>query len=238
MKDLYACVLAVFALALAPILHGSEAPTVNKAAEGETQLPSADAEKALGDLAKRFKDNPLIKAHLITESEDLMLGTRKDEGELLLDRSGRVLQKFSKPKVKMRLLNGSQLHEYAASRKLDMVKDFSKAPSALKLLQAAVTVDVKGLAELFDISVFSKGTDLRLVFLPKAGGKNPLAYQYIQSRIGAKDLFFNEIEYRPDSGKIVERYSDIKAVDKFKDDDFAMPTGVQQQVDFVTEDAK
>ena len=222
------------ALATVPVVRGSDAPVPNKALEGETLLAAADAEKALTDLATRFKASPLVKAHLITESEDLMLGTRKDEGDFLLDRSGRVLQKFSKPKVKIRLLDGSQLHEYAASRKMDMVKDFSKAPDALKLLQAAVTVNVKALGQLFDISVFSKGKDLRLVFLPKAGGKNPLAYQYIQATIGEKELFFNQIEYMPDSGKIVEHYTDIAAVEKFKDDDFAMPASVQK-VYFVTD---
>jgi hypothetical protein len=211
------CHLVVVVALAATRLHANEAPSVNKPLDGEAQLQGNDIDKALGELAKRFKDNPNVKAHLITEADDLMLGTRKDEGEFLLDRSGRVLQKYSKPKVKLRLLDGSQLHEYAASRKMDMVKDFSKAPKALKLLQAAVTVDLKELGQLFDISVYSKGADMRLVLLPKAGAKNPLAYQYIQARVGDKDLFFNEIEYMPDSGKIVERYSEITAVPKFTD---------------------
>lgn len=218
----------------------SDAASVNKALDGEAQLQGGDADKALTELAQRFKDNPNVKAHVVTEAEDLMLGTRKDEGEFLLDRAGRVLQKYTKPKMKLRLLEGAQFHEYAASRKLDLVKDFSKAPKALKLLQAAVTVDVKELGQLFDISVYSKGPGMRLVLLPKVGAKNPLAYQYIQARVGEKDLFFSEIEYMPDSGKIVEHYSEITAVAKFNDDDFNLhlPDGVVPKVEMISSDDK
>ena len=229
-------VAAVFRCAAA------ETADLNKPAEGETRLQGSDADKALEGLAERFKANPRVKAHLASEAEDLV-GVKKDEGEFLLDRGGRVLQKFGGLKPKLRLLTGTELHEYSASRKTDFIKDFAKAPNALKLLKSAVTVDLKELTQLFEINVYSKpaktdGVDLRLVLLPRQAGNNPLAYQYIQARIGPKEPFFNEIEYMPDSGKIVERYSNMETVAAFADSDFAPPEGVKKEIDLVEGDGK
>ena len=228
------------ALATLCVFASAETVDVNKPLEGETHLQGADAEKALNELAQRFKDNPRVKAHLVRESEDLA-GTRKDTGDLLLDRNGRVLQKFGGPKAKMVLLSGTELHEYSASRKTEYVKDFSKAPDSLKLLKSAVTVDLKELAQLFDIAAYTRADgSMRIVFVPRADAKNPLGYQYIQARIGSKELFFNEIEYMPDSGKIVERYSDIQPVAKFEDNDFVLtlPADVKQKVEQVSAEGK
>jgi outer membrane lipoprotein-sorting protein len=210
---------------------------------GETQLSADDAAKTLEALAERFKSNPRVKAHVTVEVED-MLGPRKEEGEMLLDRSGRLLEKFTKPGLKVKLFDAMKLHEYAGKRKIDYVKDFSKAPNLLKLIQAIITADIKELNSFFNITVFSRtenGTGFRLVLTHKSVDKNTLKYKFIEGRISEKGLFFDMIQYAPDAGdKIVERYTDIQAVEAFKDDDFKLnlPEDATSKVEVVSTDDK
>jgi hypothetical protein len=205
---------------------------------GETLLTSAESEKLLVDLPA-FKQKSPLKAKIVTEVDDL-LGARKEEGELLLDRSGRVLRKFTKPSLKVWLLNGSQIQEYAANRKMLYIKDFKNAPKTLKLIQAAFTGDVKELKELFDIHIFKSAKDnqtvYRFVLLKKAASDNALLYKRIQATIAENAPFFHEIDYLPESGDhTVERYVDIAVVDRLNDADFALdvPADVQRKTELI-----
>ena len=193
---------------------------------GETMLAPAEAEKLLAELPA-FKDPQPIKAHIKTEVADELMGARVEEGELLLDRPARVLRKFTKPSVKIWLLDGTLLSEYGAKTKKLYVKDFSQAPRALKLIQAAFTGDLKTLKELFDVCIFKGSTDgqalYRFVLTRKGGGDSPALYKRIQARLYEKGLFFHEIEYVPESGdRVLERYTEIAAVAKPADKDFVL----------------
>jgi len=217
-------------------LHAEELKTE----PGETLLSAPDAEHALADLAATFKENPCIKGRISTEVDDLLSGKRVDEGELLLDRSGRVLRKFTKPSAKVWLLEGTQLQEYVPRRKTLFVKDLVQAPKALKLLRAAATVDMKPLEAIFDIHVFRSEKDgkaeFRVVLSKKEDADIPMSYKRITARIADKALFFREISYLPDSGDhMVERYTEIQSVNKPKDEDFALdlPVDVKRQVDTI-----
>lgn len=210
----------------------------------EVALSSSETEKCLAELAEKFKATPFIKARMVVEIDDL-LGTRSEEGEMLLDHSGRILRKFTKPSLKIMLLNGAQLQEYSASRQTLYVKDFSKASKALKLLRAAATLDVKALEDLFDIQVL-RGTHpkgeryCRFILTKKNSGDHPLLYKRIQARILENGLFFDEIEYQPESGdRVVERYLDIQAVPKLQDDDFTLklPVDVHRKTEMIGEDS-
>ncbi len=220
--------LLAFAFSSAPAAEESD-PALNPE-KGETLLNAAAAEKVLQALAERFKKNPSLRARIVTEVNDELLGKRTEEGELLLDRPGRVLRKFTKPSAKFWLLDGTLLQEYLVKSKKLYVKDFSKAPRALKLLQAAVTVDAPLLGEHFDIHVFEAATEgenkeraQRLVLTQQPGAKVGLPYRRIQARIAAAGLFFQEIEYVPEGGEVtLERYVDIKSVARPADGDFAL----------------
>ena len=123
-------VLAVFALSCNltfSSLHAADEPAPS-ALPGEALLSPADAEKILHELPA-FKDPKPIKARIKTEVDDL-LGARTDEGDLLLDRPARVLRRFTKPSLKIWLLDGTQIQEYASRTKTLYVKDFAKAPRA------------------------------------------------------------------------------------------------------------
>jgi hypothetical protein len=193
---------------------------------GETLLTAAETEKILAELSA-FKDPHPLKAHIRTETADELLGARIEEGELLLDRPARVLRKFTKPSVKIWLLDGAKLSEYGAKSKKLYVKDFSQAPRALKLIQAAFTGDLTTLKELFDVYAFkgSSGgqTIFRFVLNRKSGGDSPALYKRIQARLYEKGLFFHEIEYLPESGdRVLERYTEIESVGKPADKDFVL----------------
>lgn len=233
------CAIGVLALAVWSGLARAEAPAAEK---GETLLAPADAEKVLAELAARFKAAPALKARIVTEMEDLV-GTRKEEGELLLDRPGRMLRKFSKPSARVQALIDDRFVEYLPALKKLAVKDFSRAPHALQLVQAAFTVDAKALSEMFSLAVFEKTTPeghaYRLVLTKKPEVKRAL-YSSIQARIAPKEIFFHEIEYYPEGGeKIVERYLDIQPVAKPIAADFAIdvPADVARQTDIVNDES-
>lgn len=235
-------ILKFMSLLLAPVLcaafsAAAAAHEKLKPLAGETLLTAEDADKLFSELPA-FKNKGCLKAGIVTEVDDL-LGARKEEGELLLDHGGRVLRKFTKPSLKVWLLNGAQIQEYAASRKMLYIKDFKQAPKALKLIQAAFTGDVKSLSELFDIHVF-RGTasppGYRFVLLKKAGSENTLLYKRIEARLLADALFFHEIEYLPESGdRTVERYLNIAPVATPDDTDFKLevPADVQRKTEVV-----
>ena len=207
---------------------------------GETLLPDTDAEKVLSEITATFVSNPYIKARIVTEVDDLLAGIRKDEGELLLDRAGRVMRKFTKPALKVWLLNESQIQEYSARRKTVYIKDLSKAPKTLKLLQAAATGDVKGLGEIFALHVFRSEKDgqanFRLLLSKKLANESPVSYKHIQARILQKGLFFHEIEYVPEAGDhMIERYMGIESVTKPRDEEFTLdvPADVTRKIDVI-----
>jgi hypothetical protein len=204
---------------------------------GETLLSAADADKLLTELLV-FKDKSSLKAQIVTEVDDL-LGARKEEGELLLDRSGRVLRKFTKPSLKVWLLDGTQIQEFSANRKMLYIKDFKQAPKALKLIQAAFTGNVKELNELFDLHVFRSSKEnqnsYRFLLLKKANA-DALLYKRIEAQVLESGLFFHQIEYLPESGdKTVERYLNIAATPMPSDRDFALevPEGVQRKTELI-----
>lgn len=215
--------LFVLCLSARVVAADSDVP---QALAGETMLAPADAEKLLSELPA-FKDPQPIKAHIKTEVADELMGARVEEGELLLDRPARVLRRFTKPSVKIWLLDGTLLSEYGAKTKKLYVKDFSQAPRALKLIQAAFTGDLKTLKELFDVFIFKGSADgqalYRFVLTRKGGTDSPALYKRIQARLYEKGLFFHEIEYVPESGdRVLERYTEIAAVAKPADKDFVL----------------
>lgn len=203
---------------------------------GETLLTAAEAEELLAALPV-FKSKECLKARIVCEREDL-LGVRREEGELLLDRPVRILRKFPKPPPKFWLLQGTELREYAPANNALYVKDFSAAPRKLKLVQAAYTGDVRVLQELFRLSVFRRGAGsqddpaaYRFVLTRRAGSSNSLDCESMQARVSEKALFFHEIEYMPRKGKrLLERYNDITVVPRPSDKEFLdmveLPAGV------------
>lgn len=213
-------------LMISSLAYSAETDGPPQPLAGETQLSPADAEKILAELSA-FKDPKPIKAHIRTEVADELLGARVEEGELLLDRPARVLRKFTKPSLKIWMLDGANLSEYGAKSKKLYIKDFSQAPRALKLIQAAFTGDLKTLKELFDVFAF-KGeaggqTVFRFVLNKKSGSDSPALYKRIQARLYEQGLFFHEIEYIPESGdRVLERYTEIAAVPKPSDKDFTL----------------
>ncbi len=224
-----------FLLLLSPLSYAAETDGPPQPLAGETQLTGAELEKILAE-HPAFKDPKPLKAHIKTEVADELLGARVEEGELLLDRPARVLRKFTKPSVKIWLLDGAQLSEYGAKTKKLYVKDFSKAPRALKLIQAAFTGDVTALKEVFDVYAFKGTSGYRFVLNRKSGGDSPALYKRIQARLEEKGLFFNEIEYLPESGdRVIERYTAIEAVAKPSDKDFALdvPADVDKKVEVI-----
>jgi len=199
----------VMFVAVAAIHAGEPAPL-----EGETKLEAAEVDRALSDLPA-FKNPQPLKAKMVAETEDFV-GTRKEEGELLLSPPSQILRTFTKPKPKTWLLNGTLLQVYIPARKQLYVTDFSDAPKTLKRIQNAFTGDLKSLRELFAISVFSSagGKAYRFVLVP-AKGESAVGYKRIQAKLAADALFFHEITYEPDSGdKVTEKYSAIEAVAK------------------------
>ena len=206
------------------------------AADKDVELSGAEKQRALTELPV-FKNKGPITARIICEVDDL-LGARKDEGELLLDRSGRVLRKFTRPSLKIWLLSGSQIQEYAAARKTVYVKDFSQAPNVLKLIQSAFTGDLKGLESMFELQVFRGGAEnapsYRFVMTRKASVENAQLYKRIELLAHENALFFHQIEYTPESGdKTTERYLDIKAAETISDKDFTLdlPQDIQRKTE-------
>jgi outer membrane lipoprotein-sorting protein len=213
-----------------------------KPAAGEKHLDAAAADKLLLSLSEHFKTQSSIKAKIVTETEDWE-GKRKQEGELLLDRPNRVMRKFTKPNLTIFVLNESYVQDYSQKRKTLLTKECSKAPKLLSLFQAAVTLDFKILSTLFTFTIFESEKEgiksYRFVLIPRKDSKQSIPYKLIQARIVDKALFFHEIEYQPDSGDIsVEKYSDIQAVPKPKEDAFVfeVPHDAKRKVEVMTDE--
>jgi outer membrane lipoprotein-sorting protein len=210
-----------------------------KPLDGETRVSAADAEKLLTELPA-FKNQKALRGKILAETEDL-LGTRKSQGELLIDPPGRVLRNFTKPTPSVWLLNGTLLQEYLPARKTVLMTDFSAAPKSLKRIQCAFTGDLNGLSDLFDITVFAKGEgaarEYRFVLLPAAAGSG-FSYKRIEARLMAGALFFHQITSEPDSGNtVVESYSEIEIVGKPDATEFELklPDDVTRKVDKVSD---
>jgi len=207
---------------------------------GETALSTEEAAKILLTLPA-FKTRHAIKARIMTEVDDL-LGARVEEGTLLLDPPTSCLRKFTKPTLKVWLLNGNQIQEYTPASKKVYVKDFANAPEILRMLQAAVSGDLKTLGETFQIAVFrgtgEKGIAYRFVLTRDPENKKSSGgYKLIQARILESAPFYHEIQYVPESGdKVVERYLDIEVVAKPAEAEFNLdlPPDVARKVDVVT----
>ncbi len=214
---------------------GEAAPVLSAQAD-ERELTGDEAALVLGQIAENFKAHPHVKAHIRTEIDDL-LGKRVEEGELLLSRPGEILRQFNRPTKKTWLLSGVQLQEYSARHKIVRIKDFSKAPAALALVQAAVTLEVKVLQAHFAIHVFvntAQPKNLRLLLTKKTDGSALLAYKRIQVRLNLDQPLYSEIEYVPESGdRMVEYYTDIQVVPPPQAADFTLtlPPGTEQKID-------
>ncbi|MCY3020816.1 MAG: hypothetical protein NTW87_17505 [Planctomycetota bacterium] len=240
-------ILALLAAAVWLGRAGAAAEDAPAPEAGETLLSAADAEKVIAEM-RAFKATGCIKARIVTEVDDL-LGVRKEEGELLLDRPTRVLRKFTRPAAKFWLLDGSQLQEYAPRKNVLYVKDFTLAPRKLKLIKAAFTGDMKTLQELFKVWVFrrpggEKGpAAYRFVLTKGDDAASPLDYKRIQARLLENALFFHEFEFLPrDGDRTVERYSDIVAAAKPSEEEFAaavaLPAGVKRETLAVDRDGE
>jgi hypothetical protein len=211
---------------------------------GETLLGPDEVQKLLTELPA-FKSRECLKARIVSETDDL-LGTRTVEGELLLDRPSRMLRKFTKPTFTFWLLDSKQVREYAPASKQLLVKDFAGAPRKWQLVEAAFQGDVKTLQSHFDVFVFRKPGETgqpalyRFVLNLKAGPGNPASHRCIQGRLFENGLFFHELLYVPrDGNATLDRYSEIAAIPKPTDAEFAaavaLPDGVEVKKERVDE---
>jgi len=183
-------------------------------------------EKVLAELPA-FKNQGCIKARIVSEWEDL-LGPRKSEGELLLDRPTRILRKFTRPKYSLWLMDGALLKEYLPANNALHVKDFTAAPRKLKLVRALFSADIKALRETFSVWVFRRegaGKDqpacYRFVLITKPGTEKTLGCKSMQARAYADGLFIHEFRFVPEKGDpTLERYFDLAVVPKPADKDF------------------
>ncbi len=208
------------------------------AAQDETSLAPAEADVILATLPA-FTNTVPVTARIETEVDDL-LGKRVEKGELLLQRPQRMLRKFTAPALKLWLLDGAQIQEYAAKSNTLYVKDFSQAPRALKLIQAACTGDLKALQGVFDVATFRGTQDgkvaYRFVLTRKADAEHSAPYKRIEARLMSDAPFFHQIEYEPEDGdKIVERYSRIALAPAVSERDFtlALPADVKRKQESV-----
>ena len=254
-SDVWVFLILVSFIAALSKVAAVESPPL--AENGETLLAKAEADQVIAEMSERFKANPCLKARIAAEIDDL-IGTRKMEGELLLDRPSRCFRKFIKPSLIMQVLNGSRLQEYTPKTKKLFITDFSRAPQALKVAQAAFTADLQVLNAFFTVHVFaapeqtSPVSDRRYrILLTKPASeltttettkpKLPFPYNRIQARIASCDLFFNEIAYFPEDGHpIVERYFDIQPIKKPTDEAFTVeiPADIVPQVRILDKENK
>ncbi|MFH0939066.1 MAG: hypothetical protein V1899_07280 [Planctomycetota bacterium] len=240
-------ILLVLVGLVAVLATAAEAPPPAK--KGETLLTKVESDQVIAEISERFKANPCLKARIVAEIDDLA-GTRKMEGELLLDRPSRCFRKFTKPSMFLQALNGSRLQEYAPKTKKLFVTDFSQAPQVLKVVQAAFTADLQALSKFFAVYVFATpdpasqtgGRCYRVLLMKPAPEltatnpaktKLPFPYSRIQARIASRDIFFREIAYFPEDGiPTTEHYSDIQPIEKPADEAFTVkvPADVTPQV--------
>ena len=202
--------------------------------EGEALLAEADAKTALTEMADTFKKTPAFKAKIVSEMDDDLMGKTKKEGELIMQRPGTVLRKFAKPAAAL-MVEDTFLREYDPATKHVIERDFSKAPKAMALLRAGFTLDVSVLQEYFTINVFKKGTDLRLVLIPKPDKKIPLKFDAVKVRWKSGDAFFYEVDRLPKKGsgqqRVVEKFSDFTALKEVSKADVSDPLLQGKDVD-------
>ena len=224
-------------LALVPWWPGLALPAGESgpAAEpGEERLAGQAASQALARISEAFRQQPCVRADVLSETDDELLGPQQEKGELILKRPDRLLRRFSgkSEAVKTMRLTGIELHEFSVTKKMVRVKDFSAAPRALALLRAALTLDAPALESHFALTVFGKPAagqapaQWRLVLARRPDAKSPLPYRLIQARLADGAPFFSEIEYVPQAGhgdRLVERYSQARAVKELTDADFSEP---------------
>ena len=216
--------------------RGAAAENTPAAEAGETLLTAAEVDKVLAELPV-FKHQGCIKARIVSEGEDL-LGPRKDEGELILDRPTRILRKFTKPSFKFWLMDGAQLQEYAPANKVLYIKDFSAAPRKLKLVRAFFSADIKTLRESFSVWVFRRAGErggpaglLPFRAAEQAGAEKLWSCKSMQARVFDNALFFHEIQFVPKEGSAtLERYFDIASVPRPSDKEFHEALGLPADV--------
>ena len=207
-------------------------------ARAEEELNGAEAEAAVRDIAATFKDAPRIRAKIVSEIDDIA-GTRSEEGVMLLERPGKLLRRFTKPRQKTWLLNGAELIEYSAGQPTAMVKDFTGAPGLLKQIQGVMSGDFAALEASYAMKIFAAGSKdkrwLRIVF-DKKPGINKHNFKSIVALLGPGFKFFSTIRYIPDEGDtITEHFDDIKIVEQFDSADFELPKGVERKVEKISE---
>jgi hypothetical protein len=203
-----------------------------KAEPGEELVKDEAARKALAGITESFQKQPCVRARIVSEREDLV-GKRREEGEMVLQRPDRVLRRFGPPgqAVKALRLEGPLLLEYVPREKGVVPRDFGQAPKALALARAALTLDTETLAQYFAIAVFRKpGTEgrpaqWRLVLTRRPEkAELPLAPR-IQARLEEGAAFFSEI-WKAGEGAddyVVEKYSDLRVEKDLTDRDFDEP---------------
>jgi len=204
---------------------------------GERELLGADRDARLAAIMAVFQAHPRVQARIVTRSDDL-LGERIEEGELRLDRPGRLLRRFTQPALKLWSYASGQLTEYVERTRTAYIKDFTHAPRALNLLDAAVMLDFKRLEQFFDLHVYESADGTRLVCARKADDTSRVPYQRIQARLAPGGIFFHEIEYLPDSGdRTTEQYLDIQPVAAWKEDafDLQLPSDAKRQTTAVSD---
>ena len=223
---------ALVSLALLPALTPFRARAAEKAEPGEERLEDEAARQALAGIAEAFRRQPCVRARIVSEREDLV-GKRREEGEMVLQRPNRVLRRFGPPgqSVKALRLDGPLLLEYVPREKGVVPRDFSQAPKALALARAALTLDTETLGQYFAVAVFRKPAAegqparWRLVLTRRPEkAELPLAPR-IQARLEEGAAFFSEI-WKAGEGAddyVVEKYSDLRVEKELSDRDFDEP---------------
>jgi hypothetical protein len=202
-----------------------------KAEPGEERLEGEAARQALAGIAEVFRRQPCVRARIACEREDL-IGRRREEGEIVFQRPGRVLRRFGPPGrvVKALRLEGEMLLEYVPKEGV-VPRDFSQAPKALALVRAAFTLDTETLVQYFTIALFRKAgaegrpAQWRIVLTRRSEkAELPLAPR-IQARLDDGAAFFREIWRAGETADdyVVEEYSDIRAEKTLTDRDFDEP---------------
>ncbi|MCZ7644259.1 MAG: hypothetical protein M5U26_03080 [Planctomycetota bacterium] len=234
---LRACILAACCLAV-PAFAG----TPVEAETGETKLAPEEAQNVLAELTESFSKQPCVRAKLNCAVEDL-LGKREVRGEMLFKRPDTLLRRTQSGKDwTVVRLSGTTLREYYPGTGGDpgklYEKDFGRAPKALALVRAGITLDVKALSKYFDLHLFKKPAEggapaqLRLVLARKEGVKlvlhqgtkegEDLPYQYVIARLDEGAPFFRSIERLPAEGQgdpMTETFTEFKT-DALADADF------------------
>ena len=190
---------------------------------GEELLGETAAALVLEEVARRFQEQPCVRAKIVSEVDDDLLGPRKEEGELLMRRPGLVLRRFfqkGQPWKAWRM-EEALTSEYNPALNKVVERDFSKAPKSLELLRAAITTEVAVLKQYFQVSVFRKAatgsspSELRLVLTRREDRATPLPWKQVVACLPEGAAFFSSVEQIPIPGqanRVKERYTEVQVL--------------------------